>query len=453
MATGMAIMGFGGGAMIAAPVKKWLLQHFYVPPQWLGHTSDVNLITENGRRLANSDGKLVEVVVANANDIIRVGVEGLQEGVYVVSTGSTGTAMTFLTLGSVYFVSILGGAFAYRVPPSGYNPTVLQVGDNTDRSVAWKENTTESEHSEKLNVAEGEQKFSLVSAGITDKNVHIDTALRTPQFYQLWLNLFCNVTAGIGVIGVAKTMVSDIFGTTMPNVVDTAFAASYVGAIGIANMAGRFVWASSSDYLGRKNTYHLYFGLGIPLYLSIPFAAEWVGSTPGVAPLVMFTTSTMIIFSMYGGGFSTIPAYLADVFGEKYVGGIHGRLLTAWATAGVAGPVLVTYLRKASMNEAIQKLTNVVNAEDFNNAFGSGKEDLQMLIDNNVVTISKLMQIAPQGTIDPSCSLYNSTMGCMAGILGVALVSNTLVRPVHQKYHMKTNESKYTKHTRKLKIK
>jgi MFS family permease len=483
MATGMAIMGFGGGAMLAAPAKKALLSKFFVAPEYLGPASEAVLRTDaaTGRRQAlwdrGGDGaaEWVEVVVANAKDLALAGADGLSEGVYVVGTGSTGAAMTFVALGSVYFATIMAGACSYRVPregwaPLGYNaageegtvapsagPDVKEAelhsarsrpipGSPSDRPASIADTVgkhARSPPSAGSTAAVPAGTWSLFSAGVTREDVHIDQALKTPQFYQLWTCLFCNVTAGIGVIGVAKTMVTDIFGSTMPGTVDAAFAASYVGAIGVANMVGRFVWASSSDVLGRKNTYHAYFGLGIPLYLSVPFAAEWAGAVQGgsAAPLALFCGSTMLIFTMYGGGFSTIPAYLADVFGEKHVGGIHGRLLTAWASAGVAGPVIVTSLRRRSSDEAIQRVADAVPAADFERAFGAGKDQLQALADAKTVTLSRLVEIAPPGTIDPTCTLYNDTMFTMAGILGVALLSNSMIKPVHPKHWMAKEDS------------
>src|SRR5690606_15581158 len=177
-------------------------------------------------------------------------------------------------------------AFSYRVPPEGWLPA------------GWTPPKEDPQH-KKL---------------ITTRHVDIDEALKTPQFYQLWLVLCMNVSAGIGVLGVASTMMSEIFGTTLPNIVDGAFAATYVSMISVFNMLGRFLWASSSDYIGRKNTYWIFFALGILLYLSVPFAANQVSVQPSVVWLVLFYGATMLIFTMYGGGFATIPAYLADVF-------------------------------------------------------------------------------------------------------------------------------------------
>jgi hypothetical protein len=271
---------------------------------------------------------------------------------------------------------------------------------------------------------------------ISTHNVHIDEALKTPQFYQLWIVLCFNVTAGIGVLGVARTMMTDIFGTTLPGIVDGAFAATYVMMISVFNMIGRFLWASSSDYIGRKATYWIFFALGIVLYLSIPYSARQVSIDPSVTWLVYFYAATMIIFTMYGGGFATIPAYLADVFGTRYVGGIHGRLLTAWSLAGVLGPVAIASLRDAAIDDAIRDLTGLVDPERFRAAFGAGLEQLDALVAQQTVTISKLMEIAPPGTVDPTSSLYNVTMYLMAALLAVALVCNALMRPVHSRHYM-----------------
>jgi MFS family permease len=265
---------------------------------------------------------------------------------------------------------------------------------------------------------------------ITTGNVDIDEALRTRQFYQLWIVLCFNVTAGIGVLGVARTMMTDIFGTTLPAVVDGAFAATYVAMISVFNMVGRFFWASLSDYIGRRNTYWIFFALGIVLYLSIPYTARQVSVSPAIIWLVYFYAATMIIFTMYGGGFATIPAYLADVFGTRYVGGIHGRLLTAWSVAGVLGPVAIDRLRESAVADAIRNLVAVVDPAEFARTFGAGIDQLPELVATQTVTIAKLMEIAPPGTVDPTSNLYNMTMYLMAGLLGVALVANALMRPV-----------------------
>lgn len=411
MATGMAIMGFGGGAMIGAPMKEYFIRLFYEAPQYLGAVGEVELVTEGGRRFAEVAGRMREVVVVGANDVANMIVPG-SEGVYLVGTGSVGVAETFFAIGIIYFIVMTIAAFSYRIPAPGWKPAGWEPPDEA--------------HAEKRMM--------------TRHHVDIDEALKTPQFYQLWIVLCFNVTAGIGVLGVAKTMMTEIFGTTLPHVVDSAFAATYVVMISVFNMIGRFFWASMSDYIGRRNTYWIFFALGILLYCSIPYCARQVSASPSVVWLVYFYAATMIIFTMYGGGFATIPAYLADVFGTRYVGGIHGRLLTAWSTAGVLGPLAITSLRESAMHRAIADLADKIDAQTFRRTFGAGIEQLDLLVEENTVTIAKLMEIAPPGTVDPTPGLYNLTMYLMAALLAVALVANALMRPVHPKHYMTEDE-------------
>jgi len=407
MAAGMAIMGFGGGAMIGTPMKEYFIRLFYRAPEYLGTQTQVELVTEAGRRFAEVGGVLREVVIIGATEARDMTLPG-PEGVYVVGSGATGVAEAFILIGLIYLAVMLIAAFSYRLPPQGWQPDGWQAPDGDAR--------------DKL---------------ITTANVDIDQALRTPQFYQLWIVLCLNVTAGIGVLGVARTMITEIFGTTLPQTVDTAFAATYVVMISAFNMVGRFIWASASDYLGRRNTYWIFFLLGIALYLSVPFTAQQVSASPSVIWLVYFYAATMIIFTMYGGGFATIPAYLADIFGTRYVGGIHGRLLTAWSTAGVLGPLAITSLRQNSVTRAINDLVATIDPQRFAEHFGAPLSQLDALVAQNSVTIARLMEIAPPGTSDPTSGLYNSTMILMALLLAIALVSNALMKPVDPRHHIK----------------
>ena len=408
LATGLAIMGFGGGAMIGAPVKEALLSAFFKAPTYLGSASDLSMKTEAGIRYAEVDGAWQEVVVASVADVSRVHAS-LQEGVYLVGSGNTGAAATFSTLGLVYFVVMMVAAFSYRVPAESWRPE------------GW------------IPPTEGQSTQRMMTLG----HVHADQALRTPQFYFLWIVLCFNVTAGIGVIGVAKTMMNEIFGTTLPAVVNGSFAATYVLMISVFNMVGRIIWASASDVIGRKNTYHCFFVLGTLLYCSIPWTASQVSANPTVTWLVLFYAATMIIFTIYGGGFATIPAYLADIFGTRFVGAIHGRLLTAWSTAGVLGPVAITYLREASVTRSITDLVDKIDATRFQEAFGAGKDQLQALVEAKTVTVARLMEHVPEGTVDPTPSLYNTTMYAMAGLLVLAFFANYLVGPVAKHHQMK----------------
>ena len=311
MATGMAIMGFGGGAMIGAPLANLLMNTFK---------------TET----------------------------------------SVGVWQTFVVMALIYFVFMMAGAFGYRIPPAGWRP-------------------------------EGWPAPAAKSAMITTRHVHLRDAHKTKQFWLIWAVLCLNVSAGIGVIGMASPMLQEIFAGSLIGLPGVGFAdldagqkaqiaaiaAGFTGLLSLFNIGGRFFWASMSDKIGRKNTYFCFFLLGIILYALAPTLAT-------MGNKALFVLAFGIILSMYGGGFATIPAYLADIFGTQFVGAIHGRLLTAWATAGIAGPVVVNYIREA--------------------------------------------QIA--AGVAPGPALYTSTMYILAGMLAIGLVANAFVRPLSDKWFM-----------------
>jgi len=256
LATGTAIMGFGGGALIGAPLAVALMKYYSSPT-------------------------------------------------------SNGVSLTMITMGVIYFIFMLVGVFLVRVPAPGWKP-------------------------------EGYVAPVTSAKMITTRNVLVGEAVKTPQFWLLWAVLFLNVTAGIGILGQASLMVQDMFGAAV------AAAAGFVGLLSLFNMGGRIFWASMSDFLGRKPTYMIFFGLGAILYALIPW-------TKNVGSLAMFVAICCIILTMYGGGFATIPAYLRDMFGTVQVGAIHGVLLTAWSCAGVAGPVLVNYIRQYQLDHGVAK--------------------------------------------------------------------------------------------------
>jgi MFS family permease len=293
MATGMAIMGFGGGALIAAPLSLLLMEHF---------------------RTASSNGVLE----------------------------------TFVTMGVIYFMFMMIGVIAVRVPAADWKP----------------EGWSASEKPQQL---------------VTNANVTVQVAWRTQQFWLLWGVLCMNVTAGIGVLGQASPMIQEIFAGR----VSPATAAGFVGLLSLFNMGGRFFWAAISDYLGRRNTYMVFFLLGILLYSLVP-------SLGHMGSISLFVAAFAIIISMYGGGFATIPAYLRDVFGPMNVGAIHGRLLTAWAVAGVLGPVLVGYIRQFQIDHGVAK-----------------------------------------------AQAYSITMYIMCGLLLVGFLCNLAIHAVNERYHYK----------------
>jgi len=314
MATGMAIMGFGGGAMIGSPLADGMIKTFRGPD-------------------------------------------------------SVGVWQTLAVMGVGYLIFMLGGAFGYRVPPAGWRPD------------GW---TTPS------------AKSAMIASG----HVHLRDAHKTFQFWMIWLVLFLNVSAGIGVLALASPMLQEIFGGELIGLPGTGFsaldagqkaqvaaiAAGFVGLLSLFNILGRFFWASMSDRIGRKGTYAIFFALGGLLYAAAPWAA-------GIGSQALFVAIFCVILSMYGGGFATVPAYLADVFGTQFVGAIHGRLLTAWSMAGIVGPFVITKIREAQVAAGVQ-----------------------------------------------GADLYGRTMYVLASFLAVGFLCNLLVRPLAQSWFMSDSE-------------
>ena len=294
LATGLAIMGFGGGAMIGSPLGTRLMM-FYK---------------------------------ASAHPI----------------------ASTWVTMGILYFIFMMFGVLTIRVPREGWTP-------------------------------EGWVPKAKQSALISTHKVDVNAATRTPQFWLLWIILCMNVTAGIGILEQASPMIQDLFRGR----VSAITAAGFVGLLSLFNMGGRFAWASMSDFLGRKPTYFAFFVLGMLLYLALPFAANTLHSVP------LFVLIAGVLISMYGGGFATIPAYLKDLFGGYHVSAIHGRLLTAWSTAGIVGPLIVNGV-------------------------------LDHYVANHL----------------PKQQAYPVILHIMVALMVVGFIANLLVRPVAEKYWLKS---------------
>jgi len=315
MATGMAIMGFGGGAMIGSPLADILINTFKSP-------------------------------------------------------NSVGVAQAFLVLGAIYFMFMMIGAFACRVTPIGWEP-------------------------------EGWTPTIRAGALISTNSVDLESTHNIPQFWLLWI-LFCmTVSAGIGVLALASPMLQEVFGGALIGKPDAGFTAldatergtiasigaGFVGLLSLFNIAGRLFWPALSDHIGRRNTFHLLFILGVLLYASVPSFAH-AGSRP------MFVAALCMIVSVYGGSFATMPAYVADLFGPQFVGGIHGRLLTAWSTAGLAGPLLISYVRDVQLRAGVDRVL-----------------------------------------------VYDRTMYLLSALLAIGLIANVLIGPVAEKWHLSNDEA------------
>ncbi|MCO1593565.1 OFA family MFS transporter [Micromonospora sp. RHAY321] len=305
LATGLAIMGFGGGAMVASPLSRQLLSFF-----------------DPGYDPSNAGS------TASGNALVWL----------------------FVTLGLGYFVIMMFGVANVRVPapdwrPAGFDPATVAA-----------------------------------KPLVTTANVSAANALKTRSFWLLWVVLFCNVTAGIGILEQASPMIQDFFRDNGTSAVSVAAAGGFVGLLSLFNMAGRFAWSSTSDLIGRKPIYLVYLGVGMVLYALLAL----VGQTA----TALFVLLACVILSFYGGGFATVPAYLRDLFGTYQVGAIHGRLLTAWSAAGIAGPLIV-----------------------------NGFLDAQ----------------GKPGTL--TAAAYRPALFTMVGVLAVGFVANLLIKAVPERYH------------------
>ena len=296
MATGMAIMGFGGGALIGSPLARNLMDNF-----------------------------------RTNNDL--------------------GVMKTFLVMGAIYFAAMMFGVITVRIPAPGWKP-------------------------------EGWTAPTKPKALVTTHDVEVNTAFGTPQFWLVWIVLCMNVSAGIGILEQASPMIQELFKGRITAVA----AAGFVALLSLFNMGGRFIWSTVSDYIGRKNTYFVFFILGGILYYLAPRTG-----ISGLNSVPLFVIVVAVIVSMYGGGFATVPAYLKDLFGTMEVGAIHGRLLTAWSVAGVVGPWLVNNIREYEKNHGV-----------------------------------------------PLADSYSAVLYVMVGLLVIGLIANAMVRPVNSKYWYQT---------------
>ncbi|ETO06799.1 major facilitator superfamily MFS_1 [Reticulomyxa filosa] len=258
----------------------------------------------------------------------------------------------------------------------------------------------------------------------------VEETLRTPHFWLMWVAFFSGSTAGMGVISTAKTMMSQSFGPLLPNVVTAGFAMTYVMAISAANLTGRFGWGAISDKIGQFATFTIFGSMGCALYISLPYCVEWMAANPSVLPLAMFYGSSLLLISFFGGNFSAMPAYESNLFGRQNVGAIHGRMMTACALSGLAGPRIVTYFNQRKEQQSIRELAQTIDSNTFVEHFGSPIQDIDKLIQTKTVTINKLLNIIPPDAhaIDPTPFLYNDTLYVMSIMMASCAAANFGVR-------------------------
>ena len=365
-ASGMTICGFGGAALLAAPVADGLMKRFAEPPTYLGSQDSLHVITHVGSKYVENDhGDNVPVVVAYASDIANSPFPDLLEGVYVVGSGSTGVAETLGIFGGLYFLSMGAAALSYRSAPKGFAP------------LGWSP--------------------KVASAGAVERYVPIDNVMKTPQFWLCFTILGSLATSGLAVASVAKTMIREIFGASP--LMTAGFASGFIMSLSMANLSGRLGWASLSDKIGRKRTFQIMTLSSIPLYLIIAYSTQFSTSTLALAA---FYGSSLIAFSSFGAAYSIMPAMESDLFGKKAITATHGRMLLASSTAAILGPSMIVKLRASSEGSAIRNLATKVDEATFLENFGSPISQLGDMIANRTISIKKLMDVVPDGTMDPT---------------------------------------------------
>jgi hypothetical protein len=415
LASGLTIAGFGSGALVFTPLVQGLMEKFARMPQYLGSPLDVETQVEGGKLFADVGGRLVEAVRVGSAELARLPYDGLSEGLYAVGTGSTGAAEALMISGALYTAIMMTSAFTIRSPAPGYSPPGW-----TPPAPAASESGDSSAHAQ---------------------NVKANDVLKTPQFYLLGTTFFCLACGGMGIMAVAKPMMSQVFSSTLPTLVTASFASQYVQVMAAGNLGGRIGWAAVSDAVGRRPTFHMFTAASVPLYLAVPYCVEQVVETGSSTMLYAFMGTTFVAITYMGGVYSILPAYEADLFGSKYIGPIHGRMLLFSSAAALAGPSIVLKLRDAAEVSAIQELLEKVEPAKFEAMFGAPMSASSELIASKALTIPSLMQLAPSGTVDPSPFVYDSTMYAMAGLMGVATIAHGLVQPVHPKHFEKIDST------------
>eukprot|EP01034_Spumella_vulgaris_P022819 gene22819-28992_t len=407
IASGLTIAGFGSGAFLFAPAAQTIMKKFAALPEYLGPASDFVTKTLDGKLFADINGSLVEVVQAGASELAKLSFTGLSEGLYVVGTGSTGAAETLAVMSAGYFAIMLASSLSIYKPHPSVNP-VPQSSVTAGSAVA-----------------------APVTAIVPE--IDGDEAFKTKQFHLLGTTFFCVATGGLGMFSVAKPMMGEVFSSVLPALVTSAFAAKFVLLLSAGNLGGRLGWAAISDAIGRRKTFTLFTVASVPLYLSLPTMVDQVMLTGSAMPLYGFCVSTVAAVSIMGGVYAILPAYEADLFGAKYVGAIHGKMLLYSAAAALVGPYMLINLRSMSEKTVITDLIAKISPEKFYSAFGAPVEQASELLAAKTLSISKLMVLMPPGTIDPTPHIYDSTMYALGGLMTVAFVSHAMVRPLTAK--------------------
>jgi MFS family permease len=341
IASGIAIAGFGSGALAFTPAVQYLTKKFAKLPTYLGPANDFITQTVDGKLFAEVNGSLIEVINATSNELSKISYT-LSEGLYIVGSGSTGASEALALMGATYFATILASSLAIKNP----HPTVAA-------SFALPNTSTNATATDTTSAA------TTLATPVT-KDVSVSEAMTAPQFYLLGTTFFCLASGGMGFFSVAKPLMSEVFSNALPALVTSAFAAKFVLMLSSGNLGGRLGWAAISDMIGRRKTFMIVTAGSVPIYLTIPTLVEQAVTSGSSVPLYLFCGCAMAIVSGVGAVFAILPAYESDLFGSKNVGAIHGRMLIASSAASITGPSLMIQLRSVAESKAISELLTKV---------------------------------------------------------------------------------------------
>lgn len=327
VASGLTIAGFGSGALLFTPTVQYLMKQFARMPDYLGPASSVTCKSVDGKLFAVSDGgSLIEVVQAGAAELAKIPYT-LPEGIYAVGTGSTGAAESLACVGLAYFSLLMAASMTLRRPHPSVAAQFMPKSTGTSTAIA------------------------------TVPNVSLEDAMKAPQFYLLGTTFFCLATGGMGIMSVAKPMMSEVFSSVLPTVVTSAFAGKFVLMLATGNLGGRLAWAALSERVGRPAVFHLFTVGSVPLYFAMPTIVDAVITSGSVVPLYGFCFTTALAVSYMGGIFAILPAYQADLFGTKFVGPIHGRMLLFCSVAALVGECLCSAALSSLLSSSLLPCT------------------------------------------------------------------------------------------------
>jgi hypothetical protein len=443
LASGLCILGYGGGAMVATPLFGALLAHFSRPPTFVGTAKDVHLVNHDGALFwQEPGGALREAVVATAADLKLSGLAALAEpGVYLVNTGATGVQETFAVMGLGYGVVMAATAFAFRLPPPDFWPaSPVPAAAAASASASTGASATRIPATARPEPAHAPAPAPAPAPLLTAHQVSVHDAMRSRQFYLLYGGFGLSIVGTYGLLSSAKLMVGEMFGSSLPDLVTASFTSSFVAAMSAANLSGRLVLPAASDalartrggdpFFARRSTFTAMWAAAPFAYLGIVQSVHSCAAAPSPLALAGFTTSVLAVLFVFGGTTAGRPALVADLYGLNSMGQLTARQLSVVLPAAYLGPQLVSHLRQSSTEAAIAELASKVDDAAFAEVFGAGKETLEALVKQKTVSVAKLLELLPPTVEDPTPFAYDRAMLLFAGCQVLACCTNLMLAPV-----------------------